>query len=80
MNNDSFDVGILRLNPSQKDIQGPHSQDELYFIIEGEGYITIHEKDHLIEKGMCIFIPANTKHYFYGNKEKLIVLYIFASK
>ena len=78
MHTNSFDVGILRLNPGQKDTQGPHSYDELYFVVEGEGFISIQGKDHKIRKGSCIFIPSKIKHYFHGNKDRLIVLYIFS--
>jgi len=70
-------VGVLRLNPGQKDIQGRHSEDELYFVAEGKGYINISEKDHEIRKGSCIFVPSKTKHYFHGNEERLVVLYVF---
>jgi mannose-6-phosphate isomerase-like protein (cupin superfamily) len=78
MHTNSFDVGILRLNPGQKDTQGPHSVDELYFVVKGEGSINIQGKDQEIRKGSCIFIPSKTKHYFNGNKDQLIVLYIFS--
>ena len=77
LHNNSFEVGVLRLNPGQKDIQGRHSEDELYFVAEGKGYINISEKDHEIRKGSCIFVPSKTKHYFHGNKERLVVLYVF---
>lgn len=79
LHNSSFEVGVLRLNPGQQDIQGPHSEDELYFVMEGKGYINIVEKNHEIKKGSCIFVPSNTKHYFHGNKERLVVLYVFNS-
>ena len=78
MHTSSFEVGILRLNPGQKDTQGPHSSDELYFVVEGDGFIRIQGKDYGIKKGSCIFIPAETKHYFHSNKGRLTVLYIFS--
>ena len=77
LHNNSFEVGVLRLNPGQKDTQGRHSEDELYFVAEGKGYINIAEKDHEIRKGSCIFVPSKTKHYFHGNTERLVVLYVF---
>ena len=77
LHNNSFEVGVLRLNPGQKDTQGRHSEDELYFVAEGKGYINIAEKDYEIRKGSCIFVPSKTKHYFHGNKERLVVLYVF---
>lgn len=77
LQNNSFEVGVLRLNPGQKDTQGPHSKDELYFVLEGKGLINILGKNHEIRKSSCIFVPSKTKHYFHGNKERLVVLYIF---
>jgi len=77
IHNSSFEVGVLRLNPGQKDTQGPHSEDELYFVVEGNGYINIVEKNLKIKKGSCIFVPSKTVHYFHGNKERLVVLYVF---
>jgi len=77
LHNDSFEAGILRLSPGQKDIQGPHSADELYFVIEGNGFIKILQKDYKIAKGSCIFVSSNTKHHFHGNESELVVLYVF---
>lgn len=80
MQNDSFEAGILRLFPGQKDTQDIHSADEFYFVVTGSGKIKISQKDYSINKGSCIFVPANTKHYFHNNDEDLIALYIFRSE
>ena len=77
LRNNSFEAGVLKLNQGQKDIQGPHLEDELYFVIEGKGYINISEENHQIGKGSFIFVPSKTNHYFHGNKEPLVVLYVF---
>ena len=77
LHTNSFEAGLLRLNPGERDTQGPHSADEIYFVIEGEGYIQIQDKSHRIKKGSCIFIPSKTKHHFHGNSDRLVVLYIF---
>ena len=77
LRNNSFEAGVLRLNPGKKDTQGPHLEDELYFVIEGKGYINMLDEDHHIGKGSIIFVPSKTEHYFHGNKERLVVLYVF---
>ena len=77
LHTNSFDAGLLGLNPGERDTQGPHSTDEIYFVIEGEGYIQIQDKSHWIKKGSCVFIPSKTKHHFHGNSDRLVVLYIF---
>ncbi len=75
----TFEAGILKLDPNEEDTQGPHPVDELYFVIEGNGYIQIDKKNHQIKKGSCIFVPAKTSHNFFGNNGRLVVLYIFCS-
>jgi mannose-6-phosphate isomerase-like protein (cupin superfamily) len=66
------------LRKDQKDTQTTHSLDELYYVIEGEGYILVNQKNHRISKGTTIFVPAYTEHTFHGNHGDLIVLYVFA--
>ena len=78
LNKKSLDAGIIRLREDQKDTQTTHSLDELYYVIEGKGYILVNQKNHKISKGTTIFVPAYTEHNFHGNHGDLIVLYVFA--
>ena len=78
LNKKSLDAGIIRLREDQKDTQTTHSLDELYYVIEGKGYILVNQKNHKISKGTTIFVPAYTEHNFHGNHGYLIVLYVFA--
>jgi mannose-6-phosphate isomerase-like protein (cupin superfamily) len=77
MSNSSFEVGVLKIKPGQIDTQGQHSVDELYFVLEGSGLIRIKDKDHELKRGSCIFVRADTEHFFHGNHKLLVVLYIF---
>lgn len=65
------------MHAHQIDTQGPHSIDEVYFVIEGNGFIEINDKTYKVKKGTIIFVPAESKHRFYGNDQDLIVLYVF---
>jgi mannose-6-phosphate isomerase-like protein (cupin superfamily) len=78
LNKKSLDAGIIRLKEDQKDTQTTHSLDELYYVIEGEGYILVNQKNIRISKGTTIFVPAHTEHNFLGNRGDLIVFYVFA--
>jgi mannose-6-phosphate isomerase-like protein (cupin superfamily) len=78
LNTRSLDAGIIKLQEGQLDNQSTHSLDELYYVIEGKGLISINGKSHQISNGSLVFVPANTKHRFHGNKGELKVLYIFA--
>ncbi|CAN5386185.1 hypothetical protein BH18THE2_BH18THE2_24520 [soil metagenome] len=78
LNTKSFEAGIIRLRRDQEDTQSVHPADEIYYVIEGEGLIRIGGKNYEVRKGKIVFVPANTKHRFHGNKGDLIVLYVFA--
>jgi mannose-6-phosphate isomerase-like protein (cupin superfamily) len=73
-----LEAGIIVLHQGEKDTQEPHSTDELYYVIEGSGFIELGKGKRPIKKGSIIFVPARMHHRFYGNKEDLVVLYVFA--
>jgi mannose-6-phosphate isomerase-like protein (cupin superfamily) len=50
----------------------------LYYVIEGTGFIELGKTNKPVKKGSIIFVPAGLHHKFYGNKEDLVVLYMFA--
>lgn len=75
----SFNAGIIKLLMGQTDNQSSHPVDEIYYVIEGKGLISINGTDHEIRKGTIIFVSANSDHRFHSNREDLIVLYILAT-
>ena len=77
LNRDSLSAGVLILKPGDEDTQLPHDSDEMYYVIEGDGYLKIRNKDYHVKKGKSFFVPKDTEHYFFGNKTKLTVLYFF---
>src|SRR5919197_1892233 len=68
-------AGVLRLHPGGNDTQQPHSVDEVYYVIHGDGLINIKGNDYNIKQGSCVFVKAGTEHRFHGNNEDLVVLY-----
>lgn len=74
----TFELGLLKLDPGEKDVQDAHNMDEIYFIIEGQGWLSVDNMKHYIQPGSCVFIPAETPHHFHGNTSRLVVLYVFA--
>jgi mannose-6-phosphate isomerase-like protein (cupin superfamily) len=51
-------AGIIRLHPGENDTQGPHSVDEVYYVIEGNGFIKLDGKDHQIrQQHPFLFLP-----------------------
>jgi mannose-6-phosphate isomerase-like protein (cupin superfamily) len=75
---DHLQAGILRLKPGEQDTQEPHSLDEVYLVLEGDGFIEIGKKVYTLKKDLFIFVPAKVKHRFYGNTKELLVVYFFS--
>ncbi|HYL67507.1 MAG TPA: cupin domain-containing protein [Nitrosopumilaceae archaeon] len=77
INKENLAAGIILLKPGDKDTQGPHDSDEIYYIIRGDGFLNIDGKDHSISEGMSYYVAKNIQHKFHGNKKELVVLYFF---
>jgi mannose-6-phosphate isomerase-like protein (cupin superfamily) len=78
INRDSLAAGILRLGPDEEDTQSPHANDELYYVIRGDGFLNIAGKDYPISEAKAYFVGKNIEHKFHGNKKELVVLYFFS--
>jgi len=77
INRTTLAVGVLVLQPGEKDTQEPHESDEVYLILKGDGFLKIKDKDYPISKNKMYFVAKNIEHYFHGNSKELVVLYFF---
>ena len=77
LNKESLAVGVLFLRPGEKDTQEPHESDEIYYILNGNGFLHINKKSYPVKNGQIYFVAKNVLHYFYGNTKNLSVLYFF---
>lgn len=73
-----LEAGVLRLRPGEEDTQTPHDADELYYVVQGSGYLEAGNERRAVKKGSLVFVPAKMPHHFYGNRDLLVVLYMFA--
>ena len=77
LNKESLAVGVLFLRPGEKDTQEPHESDEIYYIIDGNGFLQINKKSYPVKKDQIYFVARNIPHHFYGNTKNLSALYFF---
>jgi mannose-6-phosphate isomerase-like protein (cupin superfamily) len=77
INKSSLALGVLVLQPGEEDTQEPHDCDEVYYVISGDGFLKIKNKDYQVSKDKVFFVAKNIEHYFHGNKKELKVLYFF---
>lgn len=77
INKDSLAAGVLVLKPGEEDTQTPHESDEVYYVISGNGFLKIKDKDYKISKDKLFFVAKDVEHCFHGNTKELKVLYFF---
>ncbi len=78
LNRQNIAAGVLVLAPGEEDTQEPHDDDEVYYVIRGDGYIRIQNKDYEISEGKIYYVQKQVPHRFFGNKKELAVLYFFS--
>ncbi|HSG83408.1 MAG: cupin domain-containing protein [Nitrosopumilus sp.] len=77
INKESLAAGILVLKPGEEDTQTPHDSDEVYYVLSGNGYLKIKDKDYKVSKDKLFFVAKDVEHFFHGNTKELKVLYFF---
>ncbi|MGH9976439.1 MAG: cupin domain-containing protein [Nitrososphaeraceae archaeon] len=78
-NNKGVDLGVLRLRKGATDTQIPHAVNEVYFVVEGNGFIEMEGNLKPIKSADFIFVSANTRHRFIVDNQDLVVIYFFPS-
>ena len=74
----SLSAGLYMLAAGAVDLQEPHTEDEVYYIISGCGFIQVDQQSRPVEAGSLVFVKANVAHHFHTITEDLRVLVIFA--
>ena len=61
---DQLTVGVAELDPGQESdpLLHRHAQPEVYYILEGEGFVRVGDEEHPIRAGTTVFIPGGALH------------------
>jgi quercetin dioxygenase-like cupin family protein len=74
----SLSMGVYTLAAGGLDPQQPHTEDEVYYIVSGQGSIRVGEENQLVQAGSVVFVAANVPHRFFNITEGLTILVFFA--
>jgi mannose-6-phosphate isomerase-like protein (cupin superfamily) len=74
----SLSAGLYMLTAGAVDMQEPHTEDEIYYVISGRGFIQVDQESRPVEAGSLVFVKARVEHRFHTITEDLRVLVIFA--
>jgi mannose-6-phosphate isomerase-like protein (cupin superfamily) len=70
-------VGLYVLAPGQPDLQRPHTEDEVYYVISGRGRITVGDEVRDVQTGSIVFVATGVPHRFHDVTEELQLLVAF---
>ena len=70
-------AGIYTLEAGATDLQSPHTEDELYYIVAGRGVISVGDETRPVVPGSVIFVAAGVPHRFHDIAERLEILVMF---
>jgi mannose-6-phosphate isomerase-like protein (cupin superfamily) len=74
----SMSVGLYVLPAGGVDPQSPHTEDEVYVVLEGEALATVGEETRPVGAGDTLFVPAGVPHRFHDIGRELRVIVAFA--
>lgn len=74
----TMSAGLYHLAAGAADPQEPHSEDEMYYVVQGRALLQVGEKETPVEPGSLVFVAANVAHRFHSISENLTVLVFFA--
>lgn len=70
-------AGLYVLDAGATDPQSPHTEDELYYVVEGRGWITVGDEEREVKAGSLVYVAAQVPHRFHDITERLVILVAF---
>jgi len=69
-----LEVGVYVLVAGEEDKQTPHTFDEAYVLLDGEGEIEIEGERSLLRRGQGVFVEAGVEHRFHPYDEVTLLV------
>jgi mannose-6-phosphate isomerase-like protein (cupin superfamily) len=75
----ALSCGVFHLPVGARDLQGPHDEDEVYFVISGRGRLRVGSEDRSVQRGSILYVRATSEHHFFEIEEEMTLLVFFGS-
>ena len=75
----SLSCGIYSLPAGASDLQSPHDEDEVYYVLSGSGRLKVGGEEQSIGPGSVLYVQATSEHSFFEIDEDVTLLVFFAS-
>jgi len=71
-------MGLYVLPAGGTDPQSPHTEDEVYYVVNGRAKIKVADENRDVRAGSVVYVDRNVEHRFHSIEEELTVLVFFA--
>jgi mannose-6-phosphate isomerase-like protein (cupin superfamily) len=75
----TLSCGIYRLPAGARDMQAPHLEDEVYFVVSGRARLKVAGEEQEVSAGKILYVRATSEHTFFDIEEDLTLVAIFGS-
>jgi mannose-6-phosphate isomerase-like protein (cupin superfamily) len=75
---ESMSLGVYTLPVDGEDLQQPHSEDEIYYVVSGKAKIQIADQAYPVQAGSIVFVEKHVDHKFFDIEETLTTVVFFA--
>jgi mannose-6-phosphate isomerase-like protein (cupin superfamily) len=79
LNVPSLSCGLYKLAAGSKDMQAPHDEDEVYFVLEGKARMRLKDEEREVRPGMLLYVGASMEHSFFEIEEDMLLLVFFSA-
>ena len=70
-------VGLYVLAAGQPDLQQPHTEDEVYYVVSGRATVSVGDEVREVGPGTTIFVGTGVPHRFHDIAEDLTLFVAF---
>lgn len=74
----ALSMGVYTLAAGEADLQQPHGEDEVYYVVRGRAQIEVAGERRAVGPGSLVFVAARVPHRFVDITEELTTLVFFA--
>jgi mannose-6-phosphate isomerase-like protein (cupin superfamily) len=74
----AMSLGVYRLRAGAEDLQTPHHEDEIYYVVSGRAVLRVGDREMDAVPGAVLFVEAEAEHRFERIEEDLTLLVVFA--
>lgn len=78
INQGSLSLGLYVLPADGTDLQTPHAEDEVYYVVSGRAMVNVDGETRPVQPGSMIFVAKDVEHRFFDIEEELSLLVFFA--